>query len=173
MMMKSKYEKYHRMGVYTYICIMKLEEAIKSSRFASEKAKATINVMYTAYWLRHSFSMAIKCEDITIEQYNVLRILKGKHPEQMCVRDISTRIIEKSSNVPRIIDRLVTKELARRTTSKQDKRETLVSITEKGMDTLQRATDLIDRVTDDITLPDENEAKVLNELLDKMRGMQE
>ena len=153
-----------------YIYRMKLEDAIRSSKFADEKHKATINVLYTAYWLRNNFSNAIKQEDITVEQYNVLRILKGKHPEQMCVKDIGSRIIEKSSNVPRIIDRLVIKKLAKRTPSKIDKRETLVSLTDKGMNLLAKANELLDGLTNEITGMDEQDAKLLNDLLEKMRA---
>ena len=148
---------------------MKLEEALKSSRFANQKHKATLNVLYTAYWLRHNFSKALKEEGLTLEQYNVLRILKGKHPDQLCVKDIGGRIIEKSSNVPRIIDRLVIKKLAKRASSKEDKRETLVSITEKGISILMNATMRVDRITEEVTGLDENEALVLNELLEKLR----
>ncbi|MFI5196450.1 MAG: MarR family winged helix-turn-helix transcriptional regulator [Chitinophagales bacterium] len=147
---------------------MKLEEAIKS-KFANQKHKATLNVLYTAYWLRYRFSTALKEEGLTVEQYNVLRILKGKHPEQLCVKDIGGRIIEKSSNVPRIIDRLVLKKLAKRTPSKEDKRETLVSLTEKGISVLINATMLVDKVTNDVTGLDEKNALTLNELLEKMR----
>jgi len=148
---------------------VKLEEAIKSSRFADERHKATINVLYTAYWLKNGISKALKDEGMTMEQYNVLRILKGKHPEQMCVKDIGSRIIEKSSNVPRIIDRLVIKKFAKRTPSKEDKRETLVSLTEKGLSALAGASALVDRISAEITGITENEAAQLNDLLEKLR----
>ncbi len=156
--------------MYVYLYGMKLEDAIRSNRFVDERHKATINVLYTSYWLKNNFSNAIKTEDITIEQYNVLRILKGKHPEQMCVKDIGSRMIEKSSNVPRIIDRLVNKKLAKRTPSKIDKRETLVSLTDKGITVLQKANELITQTTDDITGMDEQDARTLNDLLEKMRA---
>ncbi len=148
---------------------MKLEEAIKSNRFSSEKHKSTINVLFTAYWLKNSFSTMLKNHDLTMEQYNVMRILKGMHPEQMCVKDIGSRIIEKSSNVPRIIDKLVTKKLAKRTTSKVDKRETLVSLTDKGISVLEQANKVIDNATEEIKGLNEIESKMLNELLEKMR----
>jgi DNA-binding MarR family transcriptional regulator len=149
---------------------MKLEEAIKSSRFADEKHKATINVIYSAYWLRNNFSNALKNEDLTVEQFNVMRILKGMHPEQMCVKDIGSRMLEKSSNVPRIIDKLVAKKLAKRTTSKVDKRETLVSLTERGVSVLEKATALVDNATHEMKGLSENDAQQLNELLEKMRS---
>jgi DNA-binding MarR family transcriptional regulator len=154
-------------GIYLYD--MKLEDVIKSNKFGSEKQKAAINVLYTGYWLRSGYSSSLKKEDLTLEQYNVLRILRGRHPEQMCVKDIAGRIIEKSSNVPRIIDRLVVKKLARRTTSKEDKRETLVSLTDKGISVLEKANLLTAEVTDGISHLTEDDAKTLNELLEKMR----
>lgn len=151
---------------------MKLEEAIKSSRFSDEQHKATINILYTAYWLKHSFSTVIKAEDITLEQFNVLRILRGMHPKSMCVKDIASRMIEKSSNVPRIIDRLLLKELVVRNPSTEDKRETLVLLTEKGCTLLERASLLVQQTTDEITGLDEAEAKMLNNLLEKLRESQ-
>jgi DNA-binding MarR family transcriptional regulator len=148
---------------------MKLEEAIKSNKFISEKQKAAINLLYTGYWLKSSYSNNLKDENLTLEQYNVLRILKGKHPEQMCVKDIASRIVEKNSNVPRIIDRLVAKNLASRTTSKIDKRETLVSLTDEGIEMLERANPLTWKVTSGMKSLSEEDAKALNELLEKMR----
>src|SRR5437870_3119753 len=148
---------------------MKLEEAIKSNKFTDEKHKATLNVLYTAYWLKNSFSTVLKGEDLTVEQYNVLRILKGMHPEQMCVKDIGNRIIEKSSNVPRIIDRLVFKKLVKRTSSKVDKRETLVSLTDRGLTVLAKATTQIDEYTKNMNGISEHDAETLNELLEKLR----
>jgi DNA-binding MarR family transcriptional regulator len=88
----------------------------------------------------------------------------------MCVKDIASRIVEKSSNVPRIIDRLVLKKLVKRATSKEDKRETLISLTEKGIATIEQARKLIDDVTHDIVHINEEEAKMLNDILEKMRG---
>ena len=152
-----------------YICSMKLEEAIKSNKFVSERQKASINVLYTGYWLKSSYSANLKKENLTLEQYNVLRILKGKYPEAMCVKDIASRIVEKNSNVPRIIDRLVAKNLSKRTPSKKDKRETLVSLTDKGMEMLERGTVQTWEVTNGMNALSEDDARMLNELLEKMR----
>ena len=99
-----------------------------------------------------------------------MRILLGKHPEQMCVKDIGSRMLEKSSNVPRIIDKLVEKKLAKRVPSKEDKRETLVSLTEKGISVIQQAKEQIDAATAELIQLDDNEAQTLSMLLDKMRG---
>jgi len=148
---------------------MKLEEALKSNRFADEVHKAGLNILYTAYWMKSHISAALKEIDLTAEQFNVLRILKGKHPEQMCVKDIASRMLEKNSNVPRIADRLVAKKLVKRTTSKEDKRETIMTLTEKGMHILDAANKTVEELNSRIMGIDNEDAKVLNELIEKMR----
>ena len=114
-------------------------------------------------------SNQLKPLGLTGEQYNVLRILKGKHPEQMCVRDIGCRMIEKSSNVPRIIDRLELKKLVTRSTSMVDKRETVITITPAGMETLKLATAKVDDLFGRSVEITESEAAQLNQLLEKIR----
>jgi len=149
---------------------MKLEDALKMTKFADDTHKATLNILYTAYWLKNTFSNSVKETGLTMEQFNVLRILKGKHPENMCVRDIGSRMIEKNSNVPRIIDRLLTKNLVIRTHSERDKRETLISLTNEGIDLLHKANDILNNSTAETIGIDNNDAVVLNELLEKMRN---
>lgn len=148
---------------------MKLEQALKSNRFTDEKHKAGLNILYTAYWLKSNISAALKETGITSEQFNVLRILKGKHPEQMCVKDIASRMLEKNSNVPRIADKLVAKKLAKRSTSKEDKRETVMTLTEKGIQTLTIANKIVEELNNNIVGIDNNEAKILNDLIEKLR----
>ncbi len=148
---------------------MKLEEAIKSSKFRDTRHKATLNIMYTAYWLKAQISSQMKELGLTSEQFNVMRILKGKYPEQMCVKDIGSRMIEKSSNVPRIVDRLVAKKLVKRSTSKEDKRETLIALTDKGLEHLEASNKVMDRVSAEVIGINEKEAELLNELLEKLR----
>lgn len=156
------------MHVCTYICILKLEKAIQSSKFRSEIHKAGLNILYTAWSLKSITNREIKNFGITQEQYNVLRILNGKHPEQMCVKDIASRMIEKSSNVPRIIDRLVLKKLVKRTDSHIDKRHTVMSLTEHGISTLILATERVNKLMDQVMIIDNNEAVLLNTILDKI-----
>ncbi len=148
---------------------MKLEEAIKTNKFLDNKHKATLNLLYTSYWLKYHFNASLKEMKLTVEQFNVLRILNGKYPEQMCVKDIATRLIEKSSNVPRIIDRLLIKKLVKRTNSKEDKRETLICITENGLKLLTEANKAMNQLSENIIGIDENDAEVLNILLEKVR----
>jgi DNA-binding MarR family transcriptional regulator len=149
---------------------MKLEEAIKSNKFRNEVHKAGLNILYTAWWLKTMMSQELKEYGLTHEQYNVLRILKGKHPEQICVREIACRMIEKNSNVPRIIDRLEMKKLVKRTSSDSDKRETVIILTQAGINILQHSTERINKLMDKTMVIDEKKAAVLNSLLEEIRA---
>jgi DNA-binding MarR family transcriptional regulator len=156
-----------------YFCIVKLEQAIQSTKFRNEVQKAGLNILYTAWWLKTMMSRELKEFGLTHEQYNVLRILKGKHPELMCVKDIACRMIEKSSNVPRIIDRLEVKKLVKRAASSTDKRETVISLTQSGIVVLQASTERINTVYEANVMMEEGEACALNNLLEKMRENEE
>jgi DNA-binding MarR family transcriptional regulator len=151
------------------IVIMKLEQAIKSNKFRNELHKAGINILYTAWWLKTLMSKELKEYGLTHEQYNVLRILNGKHPVQICVKEIACRMIEKNSNVPRIIDRLEIKKLAKRFTSEADKRETVIVLTPAGINILNHTTERINKLMDENFLIDEKKAAVLNNLLEEVR----
>jgi DNA-binding MarR family transcriptional regulator len=155
--------------VYTYICVVKLEQAIKSENFKSEVHKATLNILYTAWWLKTQGATILKQYGITHEQFNVLRILKGKHPESMCVRDIAGRMIERNSNVPRIVDRLELKKLVERNQSQIDKRETVIHLTPLGIDLLERSRQAMDAYHEAEILLSNEEAQQLNALLEKIR----
>lgn len=148
---------------------MKLQEALKTERFKNERHKASLNILYTAYWMKTHLSVVFKQHGITEEQFNVMRILKGKHPNAMCVRDIASRMLEKNSNVPRIVDRLVIKKLVKRTTSKADKRETLITLTDKGVQDLEVAGKAVEKRSNEILDLTETEATQLHELLEKLR----
>jgi DNA-binding MarR family transcriptional regulator len=148
---------------------MKLQEALKTDRFRNEQHKATLNVLYTAYWFKSHLSIVFKEHGITEEQFNVMRILKGKYPEQMCVRDIASRMLEKNSNVPRIVDRLVAKEMVKRENSTEDKRETLISLTKKGIEQLEKVSTEVEIKSNDIINLSDEEANQLHNLLEKLR----
>jgi DNA-binding MarR family transcriptional regulator len=149
--------------------MVNLEDAIKSSNFKTQKMKSGLNILYTAWWLKTIVSKQLKEHGLTHEQFNVLRILNGKHPDQMCVRDIASRMIEKSSNVPRIIDRLVAKKLVQRASSSFDKRETVMRLTTTGLNTLNTASNNVNAIFDQLIEMKEEEAKTLNQLLDQYR----
>ncbi|HYJ63295.1 MAG TPA: MarR family transcriptional regulator [Parafilimonas sp.] len=151
---------------------MKLEQAIKSTNFRNSIHKAGLNILYTAWWLKTLMSKELKEYGLTHEQYNVLRILKGKHPEKICVKEIACRMIEKNSNVPRIIDRLETKKLVQRITSDNDKRETVIILTKAGINILQHSTDRINKIMDDSIHISDKKAALLNQILEEIRALE-
>ena len=155
--------------MYMYICFVKLEQALKSNKFKNEVQKAGLNVLYTAWWLKTLTSKALKQFDLTHEQYNVLRILKGKHPERMCVKDIASRMIEKNSNVPRIIDRLEIKKWIKRTQGEVDGRQTEITLTETGIKVLENSTKALNTSWETNVSISNNDAIALNDLLEKIR----
>lgn len=150
---------------------MKLEEAIKSKKFSSEKQKSVVNILFTAWWLKSSLSQELKEMGLTHEQFNVLRILKGSHPEKMCVKEIGSRMIERNSNVPRIVDKLVAKKLVSRTNSVIDKRETVINLTAIGIELLEKANQKIEILFKKTTSFKEEEARQLNNLLEAFRAV--
>lgn len=157
------------MHVHTYICLVRLEEALKTKNFKSPQQKAFLNCLYTAWWLKRVLSKELKAFFLTHEQYNVLRILKGKYPDQMCIRDIAGRMMEKNSNIPRIVDRLVAKGWVKRTTSAADRRETVINLTPAGIEVLANSTIKVDKLLEGILILSEEQATELNELLEKFR----
>ncbi len=149
---------------------MKLEQAIQSTKFKSEVQKAGINILYTAWWLKTVTSKELKEFGLTHEQYNVLRILKGSYPDQMCVKNIACRMIEKSSNVPRIVDRLELKKLVKRATSAVDKRETVITLTQSGIAILEATNERVNKLFNEILVITNEEGATLNALLEKVRS---
>jgi DNA-binding MarR family transcriptional regulator len=146
---------------------VKLEKAIKTGKFSSLQQKAELNIVYVGYLIKKRSSDTLKDFGLTAEQFNVLRILKGSHPEALCVRDIASRMIERSSNVPRIIDRLEVKKLAKRNVSTTDKRETAISITKAGINILEVVNPRIKKEEECLCKLSEKELLQLNNLLDR------
>jgi len=146
---------------------LKLEKAIQSSGFKNEKQKAVVNIMYTAYQVKTRISKSLKDYGLTPEQYNVLRILKGKYPEQICVKDIAQRMIERSSNVPRIIDRLEVKKLVKRSQSGADRRETVIILSQAGINLLDAVNPALEKSHEQISEMSDADVKQLNDLLDR------
>jgi DNA-binding MarR family transcriptional regulator len=148
---------------------MRLEEEIHTSKFVSEVQKAAINLLFTSHWLNTKINSYLKPFGFTHEQFNVMRILKGKHPEKMCVKNIGMRMIEKNSNVPRILDRLERKGWIVRQQSLEDRRETETSLTTLGIEMLDKASKAIATNQASMMKLDETMALELNTILEKIR----
>lgn len=149
---------------------MKLEEEIKQDKFESEYQKLIVNILFTGSWLQSISSKILKPHNVSSQQYNVLRILKGQFPNAVCINDITSRMIDKMSNSSRLVDKLKQKGLVERVVSKKDRRQVDVRISEKGIQLLHALQDeinLYEPVKSNLT---EKEAILLNQMLDKTRG---
>jgi DNA-binding MarR family transcriptional regulator len=148
---------------------MRLEEEIQG-HFRNEYHKGFINLIYTAKQLSYEFVQSLKSHDITEQQYNVLRILRGYRSEApLTIGFIKERMLDKNSDVSRIIDRLYEKGLLSREENSQDRRQKLVDITDKGLELLNTMFDCekaSDRLLSNLSL---QEIETLNSLLDKIR----
>jgi DNA-binding MarR family transcriptional regulator len=153
---------------------MKIEEAIQQKKFISEHQKAHLNILYSASWLGQRTTSLLKPYGLTWQQFNVLRILRGRHPEPATVKLLTERMIDKMSNASRLVDKLLSKGLVKRTTSKEDRRRVDVSITEEGLELLEEASQhLEDGMNFEKGHLTCDEAEMLNNLLDKLRSLQE
>jgi DNA-binding MarR family transcriptional regulator len=148
---------------------MSIEQDIKQTNFKSPYSKAIINVIYTNNWLQSLQVEIFKPFDLTLQQYNVLRILRGQYPNPITVIAIIERMLDKMSNASRLVDKLLVKDLVIRRLCPHDRRAVDVIITEKGLKLLEELDTLQSQWEDKLHGLSENEALQLSELLDKMR----
>jgi DNA-binding MarR family transcriptional regulator len=149
---------------------MNIEDEIKQESFRNEYQKSAINLIFTYNWLFHKQKKFFKSFDITGQQYNVLRILKGQFPEAISTSDIKKRMLDKNSDVSRIVDRLAIKDLVYKNPCLSDKRLVDVSITHQGLQLLSEIDIQILDLDNVFSTLELEEAKELNRLLDKLRG---
>lgn len=147
---------------------MGIDKEIQSTSFRNHYHKAVVNILFTNNWIMEKHKSIFEKVDITPQQYNILRILRGaKQP--LSTLQIRQRMLDKMSDTSRIVDRLLKKELVGKVICQTDKRLVDVSITAKGLDLLEaldNSNGEIDSVLNNITM---EEAAQLNLLLDKIR----
>jgi DNA-binding MarR family transcriptional regulator len=144
-------------------------DPIINGTFRNDYHKAVVNIVYTNQYVSNKLKELLLQEGITQQQFNILRILRGKHPESVSNRYLKEHMIDKNSDVTRIIDRLLKLKLVYRTLSNADRRQVEISITDEGLAVLSRL-DIISQKEDAIpgNLTEE-EVHQLNYLLNKMR----
>lgn len=150
---------------------MMLENEIKQERpFRNNYHKASVNLVFTGKWMIQFHSEVFAKYNLTVQQYNILRILKGKYPKAVTVKLIQERMLDRMSNASRIVEVLRKKGLVERNICKDDRRRMDVFITNKGINLLaqmERESEYMDK---HLSTLDEEEIILLNELLDKVRG---
>lgn len=148
---------------------MGLERDIKQAKFTSEQHKALVNILYTSSWLNNRNSAFFKKYNISPEQFNVLRILRGSHPHPMRLADITSRMIEKNSNCTRLVEKLRQKELVDRKLCEANRRQVDISVTPRGLKLLGNIDKEHDKELSLQKTLTKVEAAELNRILDKLR----
>ena len=149
---------------------MKLEQAIQQSSFTSNDQKLTLNFIYTYNTFKEDQKNFFKPYDITPQQYNVLRILRGAYPKPYTTSQVRDRMLDKMSDASRIVERLVKKGLVNRTTTKSDKRLVDVIISDKGLELLGKIDSPLDQeMNNSFAKFTKEERETFTNLLDKMR----
>lgn len=149
---------------------MKLEEEIKSKAIRDDRLKAYLEILFTASFLNNKHSKILKPFRISPQQYNILRILRGSYPGSLNIHSIKTRMLEKTPNTTRMIDKLHANGYIQRERGQNDRRQVLVKISDKGLHIMTE----IDRKNPEFlkfmyNLTD-SEAAGMCELLEKLRS---
>lgn len=152
---------------------MNLRDLIKQESFASAAQEAILNVLVTHSWIVGELSAAMAPYGVTPVQYNVLRILRGSHPTRLTCSEIGERMLDRTPDVTRLLDRLERARLVERSRAEHDRRVVEVAISSKGVDLLERMEDDItaaqQRVTHHLS---DRELRALSTMLDTLRSDQ-
>lgn len=148
---------------------MGIEKDIQQAKFRNAYQKAGINLIYTVAWMRDKTKMIFDSEDITSQQFNILRILRGSFPQPLSTLQIRERMLDKMSDTSRIVDRLIVKGLVKKVICKNDRRLVDVVITDKGKKLLERLDTRQNEIDGILGHLSEKDANILSDLLDKVR----
>lgn len=149
---------------------MKLEDEILQKHFRNEYHKAAVNVIFSYNWLVDYQVRLFKPYGITMQQYNILRILRGQYPKPATIKLIKERMLDKMSDASRIVEKLRLKGLVDRNICPNDRRNVDVCITDKGLELLSQLDKHDDEVDAKLSTLNKEEIAQLNDLLDKLRG---
>jgi DNA-binding MarR family transcriptional regulator len=147
---------------------MSIEEDIQQPKFRNEYQKTVINLIYTYNWINERIKQVLEKVDLTPQQFNILRILRGAG-SPLSTLQIRQRMLDKMSDTSRIVDRLLKKALVKKVVCKTDRRLVDVTISEKGLKLLERIDSFNDEMDRMINSISTDEASTLNTLLDKIR----
>jgi DNA-binding MarR family transcriptional regulator len=149
---------------------LKLEEEIKQKNFKSPQQKLAVNILYTCNWLNGHYARFFKGIDLTPQQFNVLRILRGQHPEYCTLKLVKERMLDRMSDSSRIVDKLVAKDLVERRQCPGDRRSVNLLISDKGMKLLKKLDFIDEEVKKVFKNLSTKKIEKLNEMLDELRG---
>ena len=148
---------------------MSIEKDINQQKFRNEHQKSVINMIYTYNWMMEHVKNMLEKFDVTPQQFNILRILRGAG-EPLSTLQIRQRMLDKMSDTSRIVDRLVKKSLVKKVVCESDRRLVDVTISPKGLELLVQSDTYEDEMDAIFQQLSETEAHTLNKLLDKIRN---
>ena len=149
---------------------MILEVAIKQEKFSRLDQKAILNIMYSASWFSSQMRQTLEPFDISWQQFNLLRIVKGQKGKAISLKLITARMIDKTSNTSRLVEKLVKKEFITRVACSEDRRQIDITITDLGLQVVEDASDKMNMETSDILKHmKQTDLQILNDLLDLTR----
>lgn len=149
---------------------MNIEDEIKQTKFRNVQQKTILNILFTSNWIQNKQKDFFEPYGITGQQYNILRILRGQHPNQISGAEIKNRMLDKNSDVSRLLDRLIGKNLVVKSQCPKDKRASNISISEAGLELLLKLDGAIDSQESQLMSLSSEDATQLSSLLDKSRG---
>jgi DNA-binding MarR family transcriptional regulator len=146
-----------------------IEDAIQS-RFRNEKHKAIVNILYTAKYIEGKIEAFIKPYQLSQQQYNILRIVRGAAGKPVSLKYIKERMLDKMSDASRIVDKLYQKELLKRVECPNDRRSVDITITEKGLELLSKMDENAHEIDAILKNLEHSQLQTLNHLLDLLRN---
>jgi DNA-binding MarR family transcriptional regulator len=149
---------------------MRLEDEISQKDFRTLEEKTFVNLLFTGKWIESSSKKFLDQFDVSPQQYNILRILRGQYPEPCKVSLVGSRMLDKMSDVSRIIERMRVKKLVERNIKSTDRRSMDVVISKRGLGLLYKIDEELHKMYSPFLRLTNEENLKLNELLDKLRG---
>lgn len=149
---------------------MRIEDEIKQKDFKNDYRRLLANLLFTNNWLNQQLIPFFKDLGLTLQQHNVLAILRGQHPAPVCFGDIQSRMVDRNSNVTRLIDKLIEKGYVTRDICQSNRRMIEVRITDTGLQKLQQVDNKFPELFERFHNLTEEEAVLVSNLLDKLRG---
>ncbi|ARS37227.1 MarR family winged helix-turn-helix transcriptional regulator [Pontibacter actiniarum] len=149
---------------------MRIEDEIHQKEFKDDYRRLMVNLLFTNNWVNQQLTPFFKGLGLTLQQHNVLAILRGQHPAPVCFGDIQNRMVDRNSNVTRLIDKLIEKGFVTRDICQSNRRMIEVRITEKGIEKLQEVDAKSPSLFECFHNLTQEEAILASSLLDKLRG---
>jgi DNA-binding MarR family transcriptional regulator len=148
-----------------------IEKEIQQVNFRSPAHRTQVNIIYTAAWINQLTTSALREFGLSVQQFNILRILRGRNGKPATVKLLTERMIDKMSNASRLVDKLKEKGYVKRQECEEDRRRVDIVITKKGLDIVGRATAAVEQtMLDNFKTTSDDEFDQLSSMLDRLRG---